>query len=201
MSDDPPGTRQYNARAESLSNYHTDVGRISMAWAQLETQINHAIWHLANVEQFAGACITAQIISPAQRIRALVSLVALRGGGEAQTKPLNKFSVEVDGLARRRNRVVHDPVYQDPDSTSGISRFTVTADRKLEFGMVPVREDDIIKVHNDIVDATIKFYDAMQEVLAGLPPFDDTNFRQSPGIVPVRPRVLDTPQPEQEPRP
>lgn len=198
MSDVPPGiegsSKHYNARADTLSNYHADVGRISMAWAQLETIINHSIWHLANVEQYAGACITAQIISPAQRIRALVSLVALRGGGEDQTKPLNKLSGEIDGLARQRNRVVHDPVYQDPDAPSGISRFTVTADRKLEFGMVPVREDDIIKIHNDIVDATMKFYDAMQEVLAGLPPFDDTNFRQSPGIVPVRPRVLDTPQ-------
>jgi hypothetical protein len=74
MTDDPGddgiASKMYLARPATMNNYHADVGRISMAWAQLETHINHAIWHLANVEQYAGACITAQIISPAQRVRA-----------------------------------------------------------------------------------------------------------------------------------
>jgi hypothetical protein len=109
---------------------------------------------------------------------------------------MNKLSGEVDGLARQRNRVVHDPVFHDPDVPGGLQRFTVTADRKLEFGMVPVREDDIIQIHNDIVDATMKFYDLMEKVLAALPPFDDTNFRQSRGIVLIRPREIDTPPAE-----
>ena len=41
--------------------YVIAVGRIANIWAQLEFNINQAIWELCNVETGAGACVTSQI--------------------------------------------------------------------------------------------------------------------------------------------
>ena len=85
------------------------IGHIATAWAKLEWIINEMIWDLANVDVRVGACITANIISPAQRMRTLIALVHLHGGKDDLIKELNRFSARLDGLARRRNRIIHDP--------------------------------------------------------------------------------------------
>src|SRR5687767_1082599 len=101
------------APVSNMTPYHTAVGRIAVGWAFLETHVNCFIWELADVEQYVGACITAQIISPSNRFRALIALVRVRGGSERSITKLNKLSASVDKLARLRNRYVHDPAAID----------------------------------------------------------------------------------------
>src|SRR5262245_27991473 len=38
--------------------YYLGIGRVAACWAYFELIVNHAIWELANVEQYVGACIT-----------------------------------------------------------------------------------------------------------------------------------------------
>ena len=89
-------------------DYLKAIGTVCMVWADLDFNIHEAIWELANVENNVGACITAQIVPPLSRFRALIALVHFRGGDEKLVKALNKLSLTVDGLARQRNRIVHD---------------------------------------------------------------------------------------------
>src|SRR4051812_6645421 len=96
--------------------YYAAIGRIAAGWAYFEVLINHAIWELANVEQHYGACITAQILAPVARFKALVSLLKLRGASETSLKAINSLSGTANDLAEKRNRVVHD--------LSGMSRET-----------------------------------------------------------------------------
>jgi hypothetical protein len=74
-------------KMRELPNSHfAAIGKVVDAWATLEFFINKSIWELMNVEQKTGACVTAQIGSIQQRMKALTSLIALYGGDEALIK-------------------------------------------------------------------------------------------------------------------
>ena len=163
-----------------MTDYYTGVGRIAVAWAFFETHVNRAIWELANVEQYAGACITSQIIQSGPRFRALIALVNFRGGKAGTIKKLNSMSNGVDSLARRRNRFAHDPAA--PDEQGNFHRLEITADRKLEFAMLPSEIAQLERLENDIKAMTERFYRLYREILAELPPFPNIQFGQSPGI-------------------
>jgi hypothetical protein len=159
-----------------------------MAWASFELAVNLTIWELANVSQQAGACITSQIISPSARFRTLVALVHLRGGTKEHIEALNKFSQKADGLARQRNRIVHDPAYISSEAdvsdltTLEYSRLEITADRKLAFGMQPASIDDLRKIEDKIVDLIQKYKELSSQILSELPTFSSNEFRRSPVI-------------------
>src|SRR5947209_12725652 len=96
------------------------IGRVAAVWAKLEFLINEMIWDLANVDIRSGACITSQLTSPVSRMRALIALVRLHGGKDDLITDLNKLSGRIDALARRRNRIVHDPWGYDVNTKSYI---------------------------------------------------------------------------------
>ena len=73
------------------------LGLVAAMWAELEYQINEAIWELANVERWAGACITSQIFSPSARMRALTALIRVRNG---QTEDVKKFTTMASNTIR-----------------------------------------------------------------------------------------------------
>jgi hypothetical protein len=181
---------QYNTtfKQSDMDPYFIGIGRVSMAAAHLDMMVSHSIWRLANAAQWAGACITSQITAPIPKFRALTALLQMREGKPEHMKALNSISVEVDSCARQRNRLIHDPAFIDPKTRDTV-RFQATADRKLEFGMVASPLSEIVELHDKIVALTVKFYDLMEEAFAALPPFDDTEFQQSGGIRPDRPKV------------
>jgi hypothetical protein len=171
-----------------MNPYYTGVGRVAMAWAMLETFVNHTIWELANVEQHAGACITAHIGSPAARFRALISLVRLRGGSEEHVKELNSLSTKIDKLARQRNRAVHDPAFRQLEHTPGtFYRLEITADRQLSFGLQPHRLDQMKELEEKIAKATNEYRRLAVRIVSELPAFDRTQFARSGGIDPGLP--------------
>jgi hypothetical protein len=154
------------------------IGRVASVWAKLEFLISEMIWDLANVDINCGACITAQLTSPVSRMRALISLVRLHGGDEKLIGDLNKFSARLDGLARRRNRIIHDPWgYNFTDDT--YIRLEVTADRKLVFESKNADIGDLKRVFDDIIHAMKDFDRLVHAIMAGLPAWPRTQYWQS----------------------
>jgi hypothetical protein len=154
------------------------IGRIATTWAKLEFIINEMIWDLANLDIRSGACITAQITSPVSRMRALIALVHEHGGDKKLVSDLNKFSGRIDALARRRNRIVHDPWGFDVTNKSYI-RFEITADRKLVFEDKKAELGDLKAVFDEICGAISDFLKMEHRIMAELPPWPRTQYWQS----------------------
>jgi hypothetical protein len=152
--------------------YFHAIGEMVAAWGVLEAVINEAIWSLACVEDRDGACITAQLSGFMPRMRALIALVGENGGGKALLTDLNKFAEEGDALARRRNRVAHDPWL--PDKAGGLVRLEITANRKLIFERKAMTVTDLGIITNEIWEA-IQRFDRLRDrigsdLAASLPP-------------------------------
>ena len=141
----------------ALTSVWEAIGCIATGWAQLEHQINHAIWWLANVSQEDGACITAQIGSFLPRMRALIALAHRWGCSETTIKDLNKFASEADGVGRRRNRIIHDQWLQKDDDFTKFGRWEITADKRLVWEVKPQTREDILAVAHAISESINAF--------------------------------------------
>lgn len=150
-------------------------------FAQLEFLLNQALAELANTEIGAMSCITSQIISPGQRLRAIASIIHYRGGNDGLLKKVNKFSVKVEDLARQRNRYVHDSTWLvgEPDSAE-LKRLHVTADRRFEFEHRPVDIPTMDDLHQKIRAAIMEFDQLRDGYLSALSPWSRTQYEQSP---------------------
>ena len=169
-------------RDPRFEDHYKSIGSVAAIWAVFELRINYAIWELSNLDKQVGACITAQILSPVARMRALISLIHFRGGNEDLLKVLNKFSAKVDGLARRRNRVVHDP-WSVNEENDEVRRLEITADRKLVFGF-KAEDAAVVDLIYDDIDAALREFAALwRRVLVELPPWPKILFEQSQGIL------------------
>ena len=107
------------------------LGRLSRFWSAFEYILNDSIWELANIERFAGTCITAQLIGPGPRFRCLASLMELRGVNSELMKAFNSLSSEAESLGRQRNRFMHDMVVLN-ETDRQLYRIETTADRHLK---------------------------------------------------------------------
>ena len=98
MVDQMAGRLEFPGREMTLENadisdrvmppYFKMIGMVATDWALLEQMIDDVIWTLAKVDHKKGACITAQIMSTEWKLRALIALVKLYGGGEVIIKNL-----------------------------------------------------------------------------------------------------------------
>jgi hypothetical protein len=68
------------------------IGCVAATWAQFEFYLNESTWELANVDRQAGACITAQMIGPNPRLKALTSLLKWRGASSMVIDKANSFA-------------------------------------------------------------------------------------------------------------
>jgi hypothetical protein len=137
-------------------------------------------WELANVERYAGACITGQTISPGQRFRTLLALLNLRGSSDHLWSEFNHLFIKAEGLARQRNRYIHDPIGVGP--TGEINRIHVTADRKLDYGFKPVDIPELTTLYKKIRALAQQFETLWARALAELPPWRREQYEQSAGI-------------------
>jgi hypothetical protein len=133
------------------------IGYVAVHWARLEHEINQAIWALCALESADGACLTAQIPSIMPRMRALIALVHKNGCGEKLLTDLNRFAGEADKLARRRNRVIHDPWYFRDDTNQIFGRLEVTADKRLVYEIKLQTRKDVLDIAHEIIAAQKTF--------------------------------------------
>jgi hypothetical protein len=164
------------------------LGYVAAVWAALEFQINDAIWQLANIPQDAGACMTAQIVAIGGRTRAYAAMADLRGANDKKlTKKINAYSQHIEGLARQRNRAVHDP-WSVNTLTGSILRLQITADKKLEFGFKAVELQELNSLYDQIIAANEEFAELHSHVMAVARPLPRTHYEQSQRIRLVRVR-------------
>lgn len=171
--------KQYEWYDEKFGDYCHTVGFLAVMWAAIEFSLDQAIWELANVEMGAGACLTAQMIGPAPRLRALTALADYRGADAAKLKILSKYGNKIKSLAAKRNRFVHDSITIGTD-TGIIRRTEITADHKLSFQPVVA---DILKMQAlgaEIRDANVEFDEIKRVLFASLPAWTRTQFEESP---------------------
>ena len=159
------------------------LGLVAAMWAELEYQINEAIWELANVERWAGACITSQIFSPSARMRALTALIRVRNGQTEDVKKFTSLSATIIKLGHRRNAYVHDPWAIEED-TNEVKRIHVNVEGEFEFGFKPTPIDDMKRLYAEINSTVVRFGEVRREVFQTLPPWPRTQFEQSRGIRP-----------------
>jgi hypothetical protein len=157
------------------------VGRVAASWAKFEFAMNDLIWQLANVGINEGACITAQIMSPSNRLRSLTSLARLRGANDSLISDLNKFGEKADGFARQRNRIVHDPWLVE--DTGKVSRMEITADKKLVFELRPTDAAEIEKLFADINLLVGAFFKIRGRLVAELPPWPQDQYIRSRQLI------------------
>ena len=158
--------------------YNLAVGRIAMIMAQIEYDINDAIWELQNLDTAVGACVTAHITSPGQRMRALIALIHHRGASPTLMRRLNKFCEKIERLARQRNQYIHDHVQMTiKDGT--LWRVHVSADRELDFDFKPADLTGMKTLFDTMGAASREFHALRARALAELPPWPRKEYEQS----------------------
>jgi hypothetical protein len=158
------------------------LGKLSRYWAAFEYVLNDAIWELANVERFAGTCMTAQLIGPGPRFRCLAALFELRGVSSELIKAFNSLSSEAEGLGRQRNRFIHDVVVFNSQDRE-LYRVETTADRRLRHDFVVIDLRAVEKLVVEIERLTDRFDDLFDRVLAETAPWPRAQYKESAGIL------------------
>jgi hypothetical protein len=118
--------------------HYAAVGRIAAAWASFESTLDREIYLLlGGATAMQAACVTAQMMGAAPRIKAIRALCELQGASETLIAKLNEFLNKTYSVAEKRNRIVHDPYVFDR-SDGQVSQFRVTAQKELEYGYKPI---------------------------------------------------------------
>jgi hypothetical protein len=173
MSEDDPDPR--------FDEHMKWLGHVAAMSSSLDLSVNMAIWELANVERWIGACLTTQLFSPSSRYRVLCSLIQVRGGSTAIVAKVNKFAVRAGALARRRNEYIHDAWAVD-EQGGEVKRIHVTMEGSFKFGFTPTSIEELKRLYDDIQDSIRRFDQLREEAFRSLPPWPRTQFSRSRGI-------------------
>lgn len=156
------------------------IGRIASMYSDIEFKINEIIWMVMNVERSIGACLTAQMIGPGPRFRALLSILALREAPAPILKSTKEMRDRITSIANKRNRIVHDPWLRDADGS--FQRVHVTADNKLDFNFKAETIADLDIVYDSMVKVRFDLDDLRDAIAKFIPSPLRSQFDSSPGI-------------------
>ncbi len=188
MTDNPKSDSErvsYHYEPDDSPHFATldlSLGRLARHWSAFEFVVNDSIWELANVERFAGTCMTSQMFGPGPRFRCLVSLLNLRGASKGLIKAFNSLAAEADGLGRQRNRYIHDAVVLN-EKDDKLYRVETTADRQLKHDFIPIELKAIGELIEKIDELLNRFDLLFDQVIAETPPWPRTQYEQSNGIL------------------
>lgn len=169
MSDDEPARVAEAARLmRANAALFQQMGHLASDWAMLEYFINECIWKLAGMAPAVGACVTSQIFTVNNRLAAVIALMYRRGFSPADIRQVNRFANEVRGLAEKRNRAIHDPIFVHPGEGKA-GRLEVTAQGRPVFDIVPVTPEELKAIRKEIWATTEKFLEIRQGILDTLP--------------------------------
>lgn len=150
------------------NRHYAYIGRIASAWSLLEHDIDTTIAIVAGIIPSKCACITSQMIGPGPRLRALIALLQFRKVKSKHTGKLTEFMNKAHGLARSRNRVVHDPWYLEGNSRKVYQFESSSASGVPKYGFKPVKKKEVIKLLSDIREHRDRFIELRRSFLAEL---------------------------------
>ena len=145
--------------------HYSAVGKVAVEWTRFEMRIAEMVRMLAGVNNKFGECITVQVANTARMLDALSALAELRSPGSAGKKPFKKRLDRIQGLAERRNRVVHDEWTFDPGVTT---RWQNSARRVHKNTPIDMSADEVEKFATEIKDACHEFVAFRREFLLPL---------------------------------
>lgn len=154
-----PNTGQPYKRLSKLPQahpYYHLVGRVASEFALLEGMLDEIIWGLAGVPFEAGACITAQMIGPGPRFRAIATLCQYRDLPKPVWEKVIDRMNKVTPHANERNRYIHDPWVAELTTLESEGDQTETAQygqfrtmhnfKAATFGFEPLSIDDAVEL-------------------------------------------------------
>ena len=118
--------------------YFAMIGKVAAAWSLLEYAIDRAINHLASFSEENGYCVTSQIMSASNKMKALIALTDRHSFEKKKVAKLNEFQQAIYRLIDRRNRFVHDVWIKDGKSNDHFRHQLITKEGKLMLDNVPV---------------------------------------------------------------
>lgn len=148
------------------------AGRIITSWAALEARVASAIWRIGEIPDAIGASITAQIYTFDGKVKALQSILRVRGF-DHDAKRLGRMANGTKGLQEVRNRLVHDGVHFHDGA---MHRLEITANRRLRFGYRKVDLDRLRATADAIATAHNTLDEAIKDALAAVPRLSDGRF-------------------------
>lgn len=153
----------------TVREHYAAIGHVAAAWADFEQRLQRELWELAGIEGTVGAILTANIGISARFLDAIQALCRLRGADEKSMKALEKLVGKSLGLAKLRNRSVHDPW----GFSEGPYRLEISAVKELKFGAVAVSTKELHTLAEDILRHTTKFEEFMRSMKAQLAALPD----------------------------
>jgi len=162
-----------NAPLHNAVAFPAMVGTIATMWSLLERSIDNALWIFAGItEPRVGVCLTSQIQSVRAKLIALEALANLRGAPEAAIKAIRRFQNETESPSRKRDMVVHNPMFGDNNGNMYLARYS--GDRKAVDEIAPIKGVELMTIRRDIEGLLSKFGLLMNQHLLPLrPPSSD----------------------------
>jgi hypothetical protein len=126
--------------------YYAAIGRIATEWATFEHSIQIEIWKLIQPDYQISACLTSQIGQSGRLMDCLIALLSLRGAEEDHLKSIRSFASKIGDYQRRRNRMVHDPLFLEfsHDKIKAL-RMEISASKKPVYEPIHETIDDLYK--------------------------------------------------------
>ncbi|HEY5048918.1 MAG TPA: hypothetical protein VII49_12965 [Rhizomicrobium sp.] len=145
-----------------VREHYAAIGHVAAAWAAFEQRLQWELWALAGIEGVVGAILTANIGVSARFLDAIAALCRYRGADEPSMKALDKLTGKSLGLAKRRNRAVHDPWgFAENEAPY---RLEISAAKELKMGAVPVPTTELASLAKEILAHTTTFEDRLREI-------------------------------------
>jgi hypothetical protein len=154
---------------EHLKDFHSEIGRIASVWAMLEFRMDQLIWHLAELEQTTGACLTTQMNGTTPRLRALKALMELRGSAADLITKLNKFTAELVEPQEDRNRAIHDPWFVGGISKEVSQIRKAIVRNKVVYERISVKLEEVRATYRASKSVLVRFNTLRDEILAEPP--------------------------------
>ena len=150
-------------------DHYIALGMVTANWAALESIVSSAIWQIGEIPDQIGICLTSQIYTLDGKIKALVTLLSVRGNFGRTSAKLNNFHETLRGVSNERNRSIHDPWVGD-ELTGTPHRLQATADKTLVFGHKPVPTSELYKLARVIAKKIDEFQEIIGPAILRFPP-------------------------------
>lgn len=105
------------------------IGKISVAFAELEAWVSFFVWQLIGPDQFVGQMVTAEM-SFSRMLDLLSSLFQHRCKNTQEINDLKVLISRISSLEQKRNMVQHSLFIQQSTNPSEATRLKITAKRK-----------------------------------------------------------------------
>jgi hypothetical protein len=127
-----------NASIDLDEKHFAMIGKVAAAWSLLEYALDRAINHLSASDDERGYCVTSQILSASNKMKALISLIELRPIDKNTLAQLHKIQQEIYRLIDQRNRYIHDVWIKDKETGQHFRHQLVTKEGQLLLDNIPV---------------------------------------------------------------